>query len=182
MRSIACIALAAFGLATAGPAFATTLVVPIDQSTRLNIAGSAASVLVGNPAIADVTVIDSHTLYVLGRGYGATDIVVLDRDGRPLYTGDLVVSSADAGRVSIYRGPARTDMACAPGCQVTIRSGGGGAGAAPAASGGGSSPAGPLGAAMGGLTGGVAGGASAAGGAPGGGAAPGAGASAPASR
>jgi Flp pilus assembly secretin CpaC len=147
--SLAALAFAAF----AGPAFAAALVVPIDQSTRLNVTGSAASVLIGNPAIADVTVIDSHTLYVLGRGYGATDIVVLDRDGRALFTGDLVVGSADAGRVSVYRGPARTDMACAPGCQVTVRSTGGGA-TAPASTGGGASP--PLGA-LGQVAGAVAG-------------------------
>ena len=172
MRPIARFALAALALAAAGgPAAAASLVVPIDQSTRLNIAGSAASVLVGNPAIADVTVIDSHTLYVLGRGYGATDLVVLDRDGRPLFTGDLVVGSADAGRVSIYRGAARTDLACAPGCQVTLRSSGGAA----ASSGGGSGsssvsgPAGGLGQAVGAATSGLASGASAVGSALGGG-------------
>ncbi|HTK36730.1 MAG TPA: pilus assembly protein N-terminal domain-containing protein [Caulobacteraceae bacterium] len=149
-RTLATLCLAAPCLvAAAGPAAASSLVVGIDQTTRLNIPGAAASVLVGNSAIADVTVIDSHTLYVLGRGYGATDIVVLDRDGRALYTADLVVSSADSGRVSVYRGPARTDMACAPGCQVTIRSTGGGS--APAPSGGGG--ASPLSAALGALTG-----------------------------
>jgi hypothetical protein len=155
MRSIASRTLAALCLVApclvgaAGPAAASALVVGIDQTTRLNIPGAAASVLVGNSAIADVTVIDSHTLYVLGRGYGATDIVVLDRDGRPLYTADLVVGSADSGRVSIYRGPARTDMACAPGCQVTLRSTGGGSAPAPSGGGGGN----PVSAALGALTG-----------------------------
>src|SRR3954447_15735714 len=108
MRLIARLALATLATAAlVAPAAAAPLVVPIDQSTRLNVPGSAYSVLVGNPAVADVTVVDSHTLYIQGRGYGATDVVVLDRDGRPLYTGDLVVSAAESGRVSVYRGPAR---------------------------------------------------------------------------
>lgn len=128
-RSIAFAAAAAL-CAAASAASAASLVVPIDQSIRLNVSGSAASVLVGNPSVADVTVIDSHTLFVSGRGYGATDIVVLDREGRTLYSGDLVVGAADTGRVSVYRGAARTDMACAPGCQPSIRTvtGGGGSG------------------------------------------------------
>ena len=132
MRPLTCFALAALASAAlAGPAAAISMTVPLDQSTRLNIAGSAYSVLVGNPAVADVTVVDSHTLYISGRGYGSTDIIVLDRDGRTLYSGDLVVGAADTGRVSVYRGASgRTDMACAPNCQVSVRSGGSG-GASP---------------------------------------------------
>ena len=79
-----------------------------------------------------------YTPYISGRGYGSTDIIVLDRDGRTLYSGDLVVGAADTGRVSVYRGASgRTDMACAPDCQVSVRSGGSGGGAP---SGGGASP------------------------------------------
>ncbi len=97
---------------------------------------------------------------------GATDLVVLDRNGRPLFTGDLVVGSADAGRVSVYRGAERTDLACAPGCQVAIRSGGGsrGGGSSQGGAGGGGGVAQSIGA----LTGGVAAGAGAAGSASGG--------------
>lgn len=123
--------------ALGGPALANTVpsvVVPIDQSTRLNIGGSAYSVLVGNSAVADVTVVDSHTLYISGRGYGATDVVVLDRDGGSLLKASVVVTSPDAGRVSVYRGSARTDMACAPTCQPSTRSGAAGGAPASAAS------------------------------------------------
>ena len=132
-------------LMMSGAAFADTLVVPIDKSMRLTVLGSAASVLVGNPGVADVTVVDSHTLFVQGRGYGETDIVVLNERGDTLYTGDVVVAAATTNRVSIYRGGERTDLACAPGCQISVRSptkgsaGGAsaGAGGAPAAATGG---------------------------------------------
>jgi hypothetical protein len=116
---------------------AETLVVPLDHSTRLKVAGSASSVVVGNPAVADVTVVDSHTLFVSGRGYGVTDVVVLDVSGRTLFSTEVVVGIAHTGRVSVWRGPTRVDMACTPSCQPSIRSGGasGGAsgGGAPAA-------------------------------------------------
>lgn len=146
MRAFASLGLAAaLSAAVAGSALAAAapgvVVVPIDQSTRLSLAGSAYSVLVGSPAVADVTVVDSQTLYVSGRGYGTTDVEVLDRNGSVLYRGQIVVSAADVGRVSVYRGAARTDLACAPGCQVATRSPAGGGGSA-APSGGGSGPGG----------------------------------------
>lgn len=113
------------GVALAGlvaaPALADTLVVPIDKSRRLAVNG-AASVVVGNPQVADVTVVDSHTVFVSGRGYGETDVVVLDALGRVLFSGDVLVAGAQGGQVSVYRGAARTDMACAPGCVVALRS------------------------------------------------------------
>ena len=81
MRAIASFALTALAtLAVAAPAFAApAVVVPIDQSTRLTIAGSAYSVVLGSPTVADVTVVDSHTLFISGRSYGVTDVTVLDR-------------------------------------------------------------------------------------------------------
>lgn len=151
--------------ALAGAAAADTLVVPIDHSTRLSVAGSAASVVVGNPQVADVTVVDSHTVFVSGRGFGETDVVVLDAAGRTLYAGEVLVGSPNGGRVSIYRGQAKTDMACAPGCEVSFRSetrgaGSGSQGGAMASAGGGGAPAMPniagmLGGAMGAAASGV---------------------------
>jgi Flp pilus assembly secretin CpaC len=146
MRAFVSLGLAAIlAAAIAGPALAASasvpsIIVPIDQQTRLSLAGSAYSVLVGNPAVADVTVIDSHTLYISGRGYGSTDVEILDISGAVLYRGDVVVTGSDVGRVSVYRGSARTDMACAPGCQVATRSSAG------AAAGGGASSNAPGGA------------------------------------
>ena len=131
---------AALAAAIAGSALAAStpsIVVPLDQQTRLSLTGSAYSVLVGNPAVADVTVIDSHTLYISGRGYGSTDVEILDVNGAVLYRGDIVVTGSEVGRVSVYRGSARTDLACAPGCQVATRSqagGGGGGSTAPGGS------------------------------------------------
>jgi len=131
------LAAAAVALAAWTPsAHAETLAVSLDHSARLHVSGAAQSVVVGNPAVADVTVVDSHTLFVSARGYGVTDVVVLDAGGHTLYSGEVVVGSASTGRVSVWRGAERTDLACSPSCQVSVRSGGGKgeeASAAPAA-------------------------------------------------
>ncbi len=58
MRSLLSTASIVLLLAGASPAAAASIQLQIDHSERLTIAGSAASVLVGNPAVADVTVVD----------------------------------------------------------------------------------------------------------------------------
>jgi len=151
--------LAFFLASVAATAIAEPLTVAIDHSSRLNVQGAAASVVVGNPQVADVTVVDSHTVFVSGRGYGETDVVVLDAGGRTLYAGEIMVGTPGGGRVSVYRGAERTDMACAPGCEVSFRSPtkGGGSGSAGGATGpaGGASSGGSMGSMIAGAVGGM---------------------------
>ncbi len=117
-------------LAVAGMAQAQTLDVQIDRSVRVGLGGSAASVIVGNPAIADVTVVDANTLFVTGKGYGVTEVIVVDGVGRTLFQGEIVVSGGATGSVRVWRGAQATEMACAASCSTSIRNGAG-AGAAP---------------------------------------------------
>ena len=110
------LALLACSLAAASTATAGVVAVPINHTVRLAVAGSAASVVVGNPAVADVTVVDSRTVFVSGRGYGSTDVTVLDSLGRTLYSSEIEVAAPSRGRVAVYRGGARSDLTCDPGC------------------------------------------------------------------
>jgi Flp pilus assembly secretin CpaC len=100
---------------TALPAAALAMLVPVNHAQRIDIRGIAASVVVGNPRIASVTVVDAHTLYVMGRGAGSTNVVVLDKEGRALYTGDVTVA-ATGSNVNVYRGDKRTRVNCSYGC------------------------------------------------------------------
>jgi Flp pilus assembly secretin CpaC len=111
-------------LALASPAAAAPrLTVALDHSERLYPAGPAGSVIVGNPAVADVTVVDQRTLYVSGRGYGTTEIVVLGPRGDTVWKGEVVVTAPE-GQVSIYRGAQVTEMACGSTCSPSGRTGG----------------------------------------------------------
>lgn len=111
--SLAVGAFADSGAAAARPAVS----VEVNHSARLALRGAAASVIVGNPAIADVTVVDARTVYVMGRGLGSTTISVLDANGRAVWEGLVAVSPArSAGVVTVYRGRNRTDMQCGGGC------------------------------------------------------------------
>ncbi len=117
---VACMALAIATPALAAPRTS----VAIDHTTRINLRGTAASVIVGNPAVADVTVVDERTLFLSGRGYGVTEVVVLDPLGRTLWQGEVVVTAPTEGAVSVYRGSQVTEMACAGTCSASIRTAG----------------------------------------------------------
>jgi len=86
--------------------------VGMNEGRRVILHGSAANVVVANPAVADVTMVDSHSIIILGRGYGATAIMVLDRNGRVLFDGHVRVSPPEQGLVTIHHGAESADVYC----------------------------------------------------------------------
>ena len=114
MNTKSALAALALTVVTAGAAQAGSLNILLDHAERLPVAG-AASVIVTDPSVADVTVVDSHTVYVMGRATGSTNIVVLDRTGRAVFSSD--VSVVRLGRpVAVYHGIERVDFTCAQNC------------------------------------------------------------------
>ncbi len=98
------------------------LSVEIDRSERIQLRGSASSVIVGNPAIADVTVVDANTLFVTGKGYGITEVIAVDGTGRTIFQNQVVVTAGSTGSVRVWRGAQATEMACAASCSPVARS------------------------------------------------------------
>ena len=68
-----------------------------------------------------MSVIDAGKAVVSGRGYGVTNLVVIDQLGRTVLERQVVVAAPSQGRVSVIRGPRVEEYACAGGCE---RSGG----------------------------------------------------------
>jgi Flp pilus assembly secretin CpaC len=101
------------------PALAQTLSVRADQAVRVALSAPAKDVAVGNPAIADVQVLDERNILVIGKGYGTTNVVVLDRSGRLILDRVVVVSAADAGKVTVFKGSSASQYACSPRCEMT---------------------------------------------------------------
>jgi len=112
-------------LALIAPATALAAVsVPIDQSRKVFFSGQAANVVVGNPGIADVSIIDSRTVLVTGKRFGTTNIVVMDALGRTLFDSEILISAGEGARVSVYRGVRTENYSCSPYCQSTEQSSG----------------------------------------------------------
>ena len=78
------VAALAAAVSVAGLAAAGDFSVPKDQSKVIRLAAPAATVVVGNPAIADVTMKDGVTAFVTGKSYGSTNMIAMDAEGRQI--------------------------------------------------------------------------------------------------
>ena len=113
-------ALAALSLlAAASPAAAQSLAVPIDQSTVITLPAAARDVVIGNPLVIDVNLLNARNAVVLGKAYGVTSLQVFDDQGRSIYARQVVVSVSDDNRIAFYRGSDVTNYACSPRCERT---------------------------------------------------------------
>jgi Pilus formation protein N terminal region len=130
-RSIWMLSMAFATLLGAGSAFAASITtVDLNQSRRVMLHGTAANVFVGDPAVADVAMIDTHSVIVLGKGYGVTQVLVTDHAGHTLLDSVVAVVGSDAGRVTVFRGQTAQDYHCSSRCE-TINGGGAGGGPGP---------------------------------------------------
>ena len=112
-----------FGLALAvsGQACAAdTLTVTMDQATIMKLPEKVATIVVGNPLIADVAVQSGGLVVVTGKGYGSTNLIALDRTGAVLMERSVVVRGATDQSVQVYRGMERETYSCTPDCERRI--------------------------------------------------------------
>jgi hypothetical protein len=91
--------------------------VPVDNARLVKLPERAATVVIGNPLIADVSIQPGGLAVVTGKGYGATNVIMLDKDGAVLSEQAILVDSPSDPVVVVYRGVARETYSCAPECQ-----------------------------------------------------------------
>lgn len=92
------------------------LAIIVDRAEILRIPDRAAMVVIGNPLIADAALQPGGLLVLTGKGYGATNFIVLDAQGQTLLEHNLQVRAPD-DNVVVYRGLARETYSCLPICQ-----------------------------------------------------------------
>lgn len=94
--------------------------VNIDQARMLKIPERTATLVVGNPLIADAVVQPGGVVVVTAKSYGATNLVALDRTGTVLMEQTLQVIGPSDPTVVVYRGVERETYSCAPKCERRI--------------------------------------------------------------
>jgi Flp pilus assembly secretin CpaC len=107
-------------LAPALPVCAEPIVVFLDQARILKLPERAKTVVVGNPLIADLSIQPSGIAVVTGKGYGATNFIVLDRAGAVLMEKTVEVTGPSDKTVVVYRGVSRETYSCTPICSTRI--------------------------------------------------------------
>jgi Flp pilus assembly secretin CpaC len=114
-----------------GPAVALADPVPesiavnVDQAKLVRLPTRVATIVVGNPLIADVTLQPGGLIVVTGKGYGATNFIAMDRAGEVLVDRVIQVEGPTDQLVTIYRGVERESYSCMPICQRRVTLGDG---------------------------------------------------------
>ncbi len=113
---------AAFVAATfmAAPAYAADGLysVQINKTEVLRLPAPASAVVVGNPEIADVSIHAADTILVVGKGYGETNILILDKNGNTMMSSDIqVITPQSRNQVRIFNSAnSRQTYNCGPSC------------------------------------------------------------------
>ena len=104
-------------VAVSGVAQAGEVQVALDQSRPIVLSGSATGVVVGNPTVAAVSVQNDRLLFVTGRSYGSTNLIVVGANGRPIYEARVTVIPDENNVVMVTRGTATARLDCNPLCR-----------------------------------------------------------------
>ncbi len=109
------------GVVGAAPAQADTLSINVDQAQIMHLPEKIATIVIGNPLIADATLQSGGILVVTGKGYGATNLLALDRSGRVVMEKTVqVLGARTKDLVTVYKGVERESYSCAPNCERRI--------------------------------------------------------------
>ena len=104
---------------------ADAIAVNVDQAKLVRLPARVATIVVGNPLIADVTLQAGGVIVVTGKGYGATNFIALDRGGEILVDRVIQVEGPTDRLVTVYRGVDRESYSCMPICQRRVTLGDG---------------------------------------------------------
>lgn len=70
------------------------------------------TVFVGNPSIADATVIDPHHAFVLGKTFGVTNLIALGQNSQTVSNQQIMVANRAGGVVTLNKGAQQFNYSC----------------------------------------------------------------------
>jgi len=85
-----------------------------DHVRVVTFSSPARTVFIGNPSIADLTVIDSTHVFVMGKNLGSTNIIALDAAGHEFVNQQVVVFDQPNTMVTVQHGQNQITMSCMP--------------------------------------------------------------------
>jgi len=117
--------LGAFAAQAASPAGSPpeVLTVMMDQAKIAKLPDGATTLVIGNPIVADVTMLKgSGMMVVTGKGFGETNLVTLDAQGGVL-ADQIVRVTPNRSVLVVQRGSVRESYSCHPVCMPTVQIG-----------------------------------------------------------
>jgi hypothetical protein len=106
-------------------AAAADIGVVLDHARLIRLPERVATIVIGNPLIADAAVQSGGLMVVTGKAYGTTNIIALDRSGAVLMEKTIEVVGPREELMVVYRGAVRETYSCSPVCEPRIMPGDG---------------------------------------------------------
>lgn len=99
------------------------IVATVDQARLVKVPAGAETLVIGNPTIADVTLLRKNNMMILTpKAFGETNFIALDSNGEPVAESMIKVVGATDSLI-LQKGTERQSYSCAPACQPTERLG-----------------------------------------------------------
>lgn len=93
--------------------------VTLNQVTLVKLNDQIADALIGNPAIADITIQTGKSFIITGKSYGRTNIILLNKKGETVFNKTIAVDDQQEKIIRLQKGGARVSYTCSPNCQPT---------------------------------------------------------------
>jgi Pilus formation protein N terminal region len=98
------------------------LEIEVDESQIMTLPSTPGAIVIGNPAIADVS-IQGQKIFVHGRGFGQTNLTILDLQGNQIANFNVVGKQTKSSALALFRGPDRYSYSCATYCEAEAQIG-----------------------------------------------------------
>lgn len=93
-----------------------TISVVMDQALVVRAPEKIRTMILGNPAIADISSEGKGMLVITGKAYGSTNLVLIDEEGRVAGETLIQVGPPRAGVVTVQKGETKEAYSCTPRC------------------------------------------------------------------
>ncbi|KMO15975.1 pilus assembly protein [Methylobacterium platani JCM 14648] len=100
-----------------------SVTVMVDNAKVIRLPERTATVIVGNPIIADVSLQRNGIVVLTGKSFGSTNLIALDAAGTMLAESAISVRAGSPSVVTVQRGLERESYSCTPACQPAVQLG-----------------------------------------------------------
>jgi Flp pilus assembly secretin CpaC len=100
-----------------------TVTVVVDRAMIIPAPQGTATLVIGNPAIADTSIQRNSIIVLTGKSYGTTNLVAIDSSGKTIKEMLINVRSPEDKVITVHRGVERESYSCMPNCERTLRMG-----------------------------------------------------------
>lgn len=111
---------ASVAVAMISPALAQTLRIEVNKASVLKLTQAPSTIIIGNPALADVTPQENNVLVLVGKASGRTNIIILDENGDTMHNYDIAVQEEQDGNLTVFKAGKQWTYSCAPYCERAI--------------------------------------------------------------